>query len=416
MTPLLPLDLFRHHMQMHPFHFWQLANSAMPVSAACSSLVYQHAWQDADAVGRSDILQAIETAENRLREWLGYSVAPHYVTETLTWPQYYRVQFQNWGPAGVDGHWRTIQLSEGYLQNFGVETLTLITANAAVAYSDVDADGIDEVFTVTVNTAITDIAQIALYFVAADILPGIAGERIQPISVTFAAGVATIKGRAWTMVKPRLYQGLTQNPFDPDTVGVLATTVNVYQRTTSSDTTTPQATLIWDTQPWPACCVGGMPDSGSSADPNAIGTTSGRLGITDSRRGIAHGGQATYNADTGLWTDGGCGCWRNPDRITARYYAGLPLGSDGLMDAIWQVIVARLAAAELARPICACQQANRAIYHWQEDLARTGGNNDSAFGLISAEDLNNPFGTRRGHIYAWRQVNHLRLGRGLFVG
>jgi hypothetical protein len=28
---------------------------------------------------------------------------------------------------------------------------------------------------------------------------------------------------------------------------------------------------------------------------------------------------------------------------------------------------------------------------------------------VSSADLDNPFGTRRGHVYAWREVRALRL-------
>ena len=417
MTPLLPLDVFRQQMQMHPYHFWQLANSVIPVSSVCNTLVYQYAWQDADAVGRFDILQAIETAESRLREWLGYSVAPHYVVETLSWPQYHTAQFHAWGAAGIDGHWRTLQLSEGYIQGSGVELLTAVQLAAAVVYTDEDGDGVDETFTVTAATSVTDPAQLGVYFVAGDLPPGEsvgADWRVQPVQIVISAGTATIKGRAWTMVKPKLYQGIAPGALNPDTAGILATTVNIYQRTSTSSTTTPQATLTWDTLPWPSCCA--APGDGSGTDPNATGTTTGRLGISDSRRSIVHVGQSSYDTTTGVWSAGNCDYWRPPDRVTARYLAGLPLTAMGDMDPAWQVIVSRLAAAELARPICACQNANKALYHWQEDLARTGGNNDAQFGAISASDLDNPFGTRRGHIYAWRQVNHLRTQRGLFAG
>jgi len=78
------------------------------------------------------------------------------------------------------------------------------------------------------------------------------------------------------------------------------------------------------------------------------------------------------------------------------------------MDRKFQVAVARMAAAELARPICACDEANRELYRWQFDLARTGGANDESYGAVSATDLDNPFGTRRGHVYAWRMIKEIR--------
>jgi hypothetical protein len=78
------------------------------------------------------------------------------------------------------------------------------------------------------------------------------------------------------------------------------------------------------------------------------------------------------------------------------------------MDRKFQVAVARLAAAELARPICACETANRELYRWQFDLSRSGGAADEAYAFMSPEQLNNPLGMRRGHIYAWQFVQNYR--------
>ena len=68
----------------------------------------------------------------------------------------------------------------------------------------------------------------------------------------------------------------------------------------------------------------------------------------------------------------------------------------------------------MARPICACDTANREWYRWQQDLART--NKDDELYTVSPQDLNNPFGTRRGHVWAWRQVLNLHQKRGVFPG
>jgi hypothetical protein len=56
------------------------------------------------------------------------------------------------------------------------------------------------------------------------------------------------------------------------------------------------------------------------------------------------------------------------------------------------------------------------LYHWQFDLARTGGADGESYGAISQETVNNPFGTRRGAYYAWQQVGNLFQGRGFAVG
>ena len=59
--------------------------------------------------------------------------------------------------------------------------------------------------------------------------------------------------------------------------------------------------------------------------------------------------------------------------------------------------------------------ANREVARWQFDLARSSGADDEAY-VTSPSDLENPFGTRRGHVDAWRTVRSLRLARGLTAG
>jgi hypothetical protein len=105
--------------------------------------------------------------------------------------------------------------------------------------------------------------------------------------------------------------------------------------------------------------------------------------------------------------------FREPDRILVRYLAGQPLANQQMTEK-WQVIVARLAAAELARRICACDEANQELYHWQFDLSRAAGANDEQYS-ISPPDLDNPLGTRRGQVWAWKQIRSLRLGKSVLV-
>lgn len=415
MAPLLPLDTFRKLMGFHPFHFWQLAGSTVPVNSECNDLVYQHPWQDADARSRSDIVQAIETAEARLREWLGYPIAPQYISATLSAPNYYATGITRYGYAGPDGQWLTVQLDDGFVQAIGTESLTLI-GNANVTASDDDGDGVKESWVATIATTVTDATQIAAYFVAADRLDSAdvgPDWRIRPVTVSISGGTATIRGKRWLLVKPIKFEGLavTANILDATSDANYASSIAIYQRTTGN---AGEATLIYDTDPYPGfCCATGASDS--SSDPAAIATGTARMAINDSRRGIIHYGGAAYDATTGVWYSTACGGCVPPQRLQVNYLAGVPL-VNGQVDPTWATIVARLAAAELARPICACESANRELGRWQFDLARTSGANDESYGAISAQDLNNPFGTRRGHVYAWRQVEHLRLMRGLFAG
>lgn len=435
--PLLPIDTWRAIMQYHPWFFWGMADGQrLRVTSACNGLVTEYGWQSTDAASRNDIRTAIENAEALIRDQLGYSVAPRYTTAEVPWPRYLDASLTRVAPIGADGRWLSVQLPEGYVQAAGVEQLTAISLAAAVTYSDQDGDGYKETFTVgPVATTITDPAQIAAYVPAAARFNGPdfssdvgARWRIEPVNISISGGFVTITGARWLLIPPLTYQGLigigTGLDPDPSNAATALQTLDIYQRTTNQAgilTTDSQATIVWDTHPawgggwWCCCsnCTGVSPYSGSPFDPAAIAQATGRVALLNAQMGIVSAPESVYNASTGIWSSFNWSVCAAPDRVIVRTLSGYPLASDGQMDRKWAVAVARLAAAELARPICACDEANRELYRWQFDLARTGGAADEAYGAISAEDLNNPFGTRRGHVYAWKVVSDLRQMRGM---
>lgn len=432
---LLPLDTWRSILGFSPWFFWGMADqNLLRVTSACNGLVTEYPWQSTDAAGRAEIRQAIEDAETMLHDYLGFSVAPHYVESTVPWPRYLDASLMRTRSVDPTGRWLTVQLPEGQIQAAGVEQLTQHTLAAPVVLSDQDGDGYNETFTVgPIATTITDPAQIAVYFAALNRFNGpdfssAVGEhwRIQPVDITIAGGFLTITGARWLLVPPLKYQGLIgiSGGLDPASAANAVTTLDIYQRTTNQAGTTitnAQATIIWETHPWwlggwwcqcgclsPVSAFGGSP-----FDPAAIAQAAGRVDIHNAELGIVAAAQAAFDATTGIFSSLNWDVCTEPDRVTIRYLAGVPLASDGQMQEPYRTIVARLAAAELARPICACDEANRELYRWQFDLARTAGAGDEAYGAVSAEDLNNPFGTRRGHVYAWKQVKNLRQMRGL---
>lgn len=104
--------------------------------------------------------------------------------------------------------------------------------------------------------------------------------------------------------------------------------------------------------------------------------------------------------------------WSNcsvPDRVLVRYLAGWPL-ENGQMAKSWARVVAMLSAGELPPLVCACEEAHRELHRWQFDLSRAAGEMDEQYS-ISQEDLNNPWGTRRGQVLAYKQAR----GTGLRV-
>ena len=107
-----------------------------------------------------------------------------------------------------------------------------------------------------------------------------------------------------------------------------------------------------------------------------------------------------WQADT--WTEG-----RDPDQVRVSYYAGDAsqaylngASCDPLKD-VYAKAIAYMATARLTRSICSCEGTVVFFESLQEDLAvAVTGRNPR----LSFKDLDNPFGTRRGEVMAWRLV------------
>jgi hypothetical protein len=421
MTNLLPLYTWLEILGFHPWHSAGIAGTGdlLGITSGCNDLVRRYEWQNSDAAGRLSIEQAIEHAETTLREYLGYSVAPHYVEETLPWPPRVDGLLRS-GPWGSDGRWLDVALREGEVRSVGVETLTAISTAVVVVYTDTDGDTIDDTFTITAATTITDVNQIAAYFSVADRFNGwgattAVGDRwrLLPVQVTISGGTVTIRGPKQLCVRPIKYEGVANigaNGLDPSDATNFVTTLDMYRRYTATDgitVSTSQAVITWETRPshgwWCCCgCQTATAFGGSPYDPAAVAQAVARVGIRDGRHGLVTPAEASFDATTGIWSSLDWAVCDQPDRVTVRYLAGFPLGSDGQMQEPYRTIVARLAAAELSRPVCGCDAANRELYRWQYDISQTA-KGDELFG-ISSENLNNPLGSRRGHIQAWKFI------------
>lgn len=415
----MPLDIWRAQMGWSPWLFWGLADNRIIVDQSkCSGLLRQYSYQGSDAAGRQDLQYAIERAEEIARDYVGYWPAPRYVeTEPLQWPRFNdasQVRYRN-----VDATGRRVAMlaPEFHIQAMGIEALAPVGLNEALTFSDVFSTGFDDTFTISIATTVTEPTQIAVYFSASDRFDDMATMdrwRIEPLTISIAAGVATIIGRRWLIVRPILYEAPTLNALNPTVAGNFATTLDVYQRTTNGDGNTIdtcQATLIYESSDcggWGAgFCIGAL---NGSTDPGTVGEVIGRAGIRDRTLGLITPGAAAYNVSTGLWvSSSACACYAEPDAVKLRYYAGHPL-ERGAMARKWQQIISILATAELKRRICACRETNERVHDLQQDVTLQATETERY--QVSQRDLDCPFGTRHGHIQAWKLSSDSILRRG----
>lgn len=429
----LPLDIWRHHMGLPPWYFWGFGQSVGPAAVVplvkdgnCSKPVYEYDWQGNDAAGRSTIRQAIREAEQLLAGYLQYRPAPAYTERTVDWPRHYEASLTRLRSRDATGRPVAVFAPEGYIQQLGVEQLmpidTATVANNKLVYSALFNANLEDTFTITVTTTVTDPSEVAVYFAAADRFDGMdfssaVGERwrIEPVQVSISGGNAVITGRKWLVGKPILYENPVQAPLDPTTAANFVTSLEVYQRTTDTNgnsTTTSQATLIYESSDcagcWGPCWCTGAP---SSTDPAATGLVIARAGIRDSVLGIVTPGAAAYDTASSTWsTSWCCGGFCDPDRVTLRYLAGYPL-ENGQMAPQFRPIVAKLATAQLKRRIVACREYNEIIHDLQQDL--TLESTETERYAYPPEWLTNPFGTRRGHVQAWLAARNHILRRGI---
>jgi len=427
----LSLEAWRQILGYHPWHFWQMATNSiagLEIDSACNGLVYEHAWQNADVAGREQIRESIETAQQRLFEYLNFRVAPQYVEKTFQYPRPYDRRMEFGSPADATGRYLAIDAGEGFIRAIGTAAFEDLGDNP-VTYSEIFNGGLDDTFTVTAAvTAGTDPAEIAVYFISADRFGDPISPRwqIEPVQVTVSGTVATITGRRWLLVKPVLYQTWNPQQLDPTDAANFVTQLSVQRVYTDPNGITPQtaqAMLIWETDPPYNCCpclscAGSAEFDPYANDPAAQAYALARAVIRDNRLGEIAVGEAVWDATNERYVAVNWSVCRQPDRVTIRYLAGADeseINSSVRYGGSWRHIVARLAMAELAPyRICGCDNANQRLWRWQFDRARVGGTNDERYS-VSPEDLNNPFGTLSGHIYAWKQVKNLVMSRGVSV-
>lgn len=417
----LSLEQFRSVLAYHPYHFWGLGdNGILRPNSVCNTYIRQYAWQNADAAGRHEIVQAIEQAESKIKRFLGYSPMPVYTEEVVAWPKYLDSTLSRYGASGADGFRMPVKLSSGKIKAVGSELKTPV-GSIAVTLSDANGDGIRDTFTLgPFITTATSAEELRVYFSLTERFGDLSVNdtwRVRPIKVAFSGGQATITGPLWIIAKPMLYEGFygtAYNPIDPAVNTNFPATLDVYTYAITPDgqtTTDSQCVLLWETMPcegWWCCGWNNLSYTPPSSvfDPAAVGMAVGRVGIRDAENGIVLPAQALYNTTSGLWYESWGAMWREPNRVLVRYQAGDALGPDGELTTDWQTAIARMACAELSFRICSCDEANRELYRWQIDYTERRGLAGDTFN-VQPGDLENPFGTKAGHLEAWRRVKNL---------
>jgi hypothetical protein len=391
-APLTALETFREVFGLMPWFFYQLASPSTTTNplianagGECNPLTWEYAWafKGQDGAGRRDIRLNLWQTEQRLKEYLRYSVGAHWTSETLD------VGIQPYGEPAL------LNLSEGKLRQIGTRTWELIQ-NVPVVVTDDDGDGIYDTFNATVSMPSgVSTSDLTLFFLPADQIDGKDDQdwQIKPVTFTQDGTDLKIKCRSWLLVKPVLYEGYrykvgysipadgdSSGALNPNTAGNYVTEVGLYKSVVSSDN---EATLTCD-------------DCGTLTTATVCATILNRetgqvaLKVGETTTGTCPAcGWGWYG---GPLFGGNGYVGGTPRRVTISYEAGDDLNK-------WKLAVCRMAAAEMMRKVCGCDSANYELLQWQMDSA----DKDGRF-KPSERELASPLGTKRGHIYAWNQV------------
>lgn len=386
-TPtLVPLDTWAQLMGINPFEFNQIGAGfpAEFIQTQCSEVFFQHPWQGGGSyLSREEIARTMQRAEYAIAQELGYWPAPKYVVGEQVQNQGKGLGYQAYYDyTSAKLRWKRIRAS-------GVEARTVIRIGAAVVVSDNDGDGVDDLFTVTAATTVTDIDEIAIYFSAADRNNADIDEtwRIRPVNVSITGGTVTITGHPSLLVKPDLTSTYTASVLDVTVDANFVSTVDVYRRYTD-DT----ATLA---EPNQGIAIYDDPDCTDEPCENQYHAIC--MGHLNSDAGVV---MFRYSdTDTSHILPG------TPDRFQVNYLSGARL-VNGNVDPEMADIVAHLTTAWLPTGQCGCERSNRIIDYWR-DLPRAG-EIRSSNPFMSFKKMDYPFGNERGAIYAYERLQMLR--------
>lgn len=413
---LLSLEEFRQILGYNPWHFWGLSNGTKAPTSACNGVIREYAWQGTDAAGRQDILRAIETAEEMLARYLNYWPGPKYIEETTLWPGYMDSGIKRYANVQADGSRVNVKMRYGKIQTIGHLKRTEIGTYPVTikASSDAGRTCLEDVFRMGFATSETDASALSVEFAEADrVLGDDRDYTIRPVVITISGGRATVKGNVWLLVKPELYQTTDASNIDPDSADSFVKRLTVYKIEYESGQTEADGSAIlrWESQP----CGGGWHCYGGSSlngEPGSEFYSVGRAGIRSAELGLVTPDLALWDSTAGEWKISSPWCCGNvePDKVTLRYVSGVSL-VNGRMPTIYAQMVARLAMGEMARRVCACDSANQELFRWQTDMAVDVQDGDNF--KPSDADLNCPFGTSRGAVWAWKQAKPRKLLRGI---
>ncbi len=382
-------------------------------SNRCEDIWPRHSWQSADQVSREDLAFAIKQAEDEISAFLGYHLAPTWVTnENHRYTQFHRPDMVGVGGVNSRGQRKSVKAKWGKVIQPGRRTVESIgsatVAGGSLVYSDQDGDGFFERATVTYPTTETEECEIKVYFTGTG---GVKEWEIRPArSKTISGGNVILVYDSWLFIDPDVQAAHPDmdafGAIDITTTSNYVDTVDIYREYT--DNTVASAQFFWEpgnTAGIATCSSCG----GSGCTVCTFTTQSGCLLVRDVEGGWVVPAPGTYNSTSEKWIASAYSVCRDPDQVKLWYYAGdmddsfLSGDSCDPLSEFFARAIAWIATARIERPFCQCGNVTALAMSWREDLAEVGETSHLVdFGLLGA-----PFGTRRGELMAYKALSSL---------
>jgi hypothetical protein len=349
---------------------------------------------------------AIADAEESIATIIGYYPTPQWVEEEYHQiPVHHRPEY-GFGVSRYDVSLSDISLipKRSKLISGGRRVSSLVEAGVAVTYSDTNSDGWNDLATITLSipATITDAKELKVYFA------GYGGDRTyeirHPKTKTFVDSVLTLTFNTWMMIDPDFWEeGVTDDSgsqsVDLTDTTKIVSTVDVYRE--YNDDTQAHVEFRYDN-----------PLTGEVTSQNGYLYRSG-----DERSFRISPG--TYDTDLGTWV---ASAWSCMDYTYAKlwYYCGdkdMRFAKPNIDDYLPLKIeraISFLATARLDKLFYTNTNATSKLHYYQVDLAESP---QGTFRFVSDNITKNPFGTRRGEVLAWNEVNNFvqREGHGAAV-
>lgn len=399
----ISLERFREILCLPAYAFWQLGQwrrdypqTVIPINdaiAPCAQFVYERCHQECTIAGRDQICKAIEKADRAFLDYMRYPSTP-----TALCAEFFFGRGDHCLNVSGSRPFRggPLQLPHYKIKQLGKETLAklqTLTFDPATQLTDTNGDALYDRATITLAKPLMDGAtevaadEIALFFVEADRgNSNCCRWEIRDLTVKETTTEFVITVNSWVMVKPHVYDSYRmidqdEDIHDPQNVTIYPTQLDLYRRWV--DTT--QAVTLYRK---PVTCSCGREVGDACYECETIDAC------------ILSAEQGLINVTLPNLDDCGC-CPKCVERLCVRYAAG---------SCNEEELIANLAASYLPGDVC-CNPTR--IKHSQAEYVAVS-ERGKLMTTLSAAEMANPFGTRRGQVDAYRELR--ARGRKLRIG